>query len=217
MCFAAVAAFGTSQAAKASLVNSDFLAAGDNLIVTDTATDLEWLSPYLTRGQSVNAVLGGYAGLLTTYGFRFATAAETLSMINNNFGNPPVGYPGTSAAYASAANFFAVFGLNEYVTCQEGFSGPYVPCPRTQGWALDGSTITQLGMIQFGSNGYMIDSANTLGSAGNTTDSQLGEWLVRDAVAATPLPPALVLFASGLGALTLLGRRRKRKATTIAV
>jgi hypothetical protein len=37
-----------------------------------------------------------------------------------------------------------------------------------------------------------------------------------DAEAATPLPAALPLFASGLGALGLLGWRRKRKASAIA-
>jgi len=35
-------------------------------------------------------------------------------------------------------------------------------------------------------------------------------------LAATPLPATLPLFASGLGALGLLGWRRKRKAAAIA-
>ena len=40
----------------------------------------------------------------------------------------------------------------------------------------------------------------------------LGIW----SVAETPLPPAITLFASGLGALGLLGWRRKKKAATLA-
>jgi hypothetical protein len=36
------------------------------------------------------------------------------------------------------------------------------------------------------------------------------------AVSATPLPAALPLFASGLGAMGLLGWRRKRKAAALA-
>jgi len=41
----------------------------------------------------------------------------------------------------------------------------------------------------------------------------IGQWSVTMSVDTTPLPAALPLFASGLGALGLLGWRRKRKAT----
>jgi hypothetical protein len=40
-----------------------------------------------------------------------------------------------------------------------------------------------------------------------------GVWSYDPALSTTPLPAALPLFASGLGALGLLGRRRKRKAS----
>src|SRR4029077_20018465 len=45
----------------------------------------------------------------------------------------------------------------------------------------------------------------------------VGEWdiTIREA-SATPLPAALPLFATGLGALGLLARRRKRKAVVLA-
>jgi hypothetical protein len=42
--------------------------------------------------------------------------------------------------------------------------------------------------------------------------SQSGQFLDNASVNATPLPAALPLFATGLGALGLLGWRRKRKA-----
>jgi hypothetical protein len=44
----------------------------------------------------------------------------------------------------------------------------------------------------------------------------IGEWAVTLNVETTPLPAALPLFASGLGALGLLGWRRKRKAAAAA-
>lgn len=43
-----------------------------------------------------------------------------------------------------------------------------------------------------------------------------GTWSVSDPPSNTPLPAALPLFAGGLGALGLLGWRRKRKAAALA-
>jgi hypothetical protein len=50
-------------------------------------------------------------------------------------------------------------------------------------------------------------------NAGHTSCNSTGDLLSQDIpVSAVPLPAALPLFASGLGALGLLGWRRKRKA-----
>ncbi len=59
-------------------------------------------------------------------------------------------------------------------------------------------------------NAFAILSANQVGSA--------VDWSLTNtsALLATPLPAALPLFASGLGALGLLGWRRKRKAAPLA-
>jgi hypothetical protein len=56
-----------------------------------------------------------------------------------------------------------------------------------------------------------IDQANSGpggASTGTITNTSLGSW----SVATTPLPAALPLFATGLGAMGLFGWRRKRKA-----
>jgi len=44
----------------------------------------------------------------------------------------------------------------------------------------------------------------------------IGLWMIRADVEITPLPAALPLFATGLGALGLLGWRRKRKVQAVA-
>jgi hypothetical protein len=72
------------------------------------------------------------------------------------------------------------------------------------------------GMIQTNNSG---DSTSSLGpttliSASNS--GAPGTWSVSDPPSATPLPAALPLFAGGLGALGLLGWRRKRKAAALA-
>jgi hypothetical protein len=57
------------------------------------------------------------------------------------------------------------------------------------------------------------DSGTTLGLPGNTDGPPVNRYDAGTfAAVATPLPAALPLFATGLGALGLLGWRRKRKA-----
>lgn len=48
------------------------------------------------------------------------------------------------------------------------------------------------------------------------TPTVVGSWEIVSAVGATPLPPALPLFAAGLGALVLLGWRRKNQTVARA-
>lgn len=197
------ATLGISQCANAALVNSDFLTAGDDYLVTDTVTDLEWLTPYYTRGHLYNDSF--VQGLITNYGFRYATAQETSAMITLNFNNPTTVSPGNTAGLVSALKFFDVFGINENVGCFE--SGRVVACPRTQGLTSTPSTLpgyhSAYGMIQFGSNGRMI-ADNPWKDVSQFADAQMGSWLVRPAEensAQVPAPPTLWLALLGLAGL----------------
>ena len=73
----------------------------------------------------------------------------------------------------------------------------------------------QITTISFGpSPNFSTDSVILAsGASANNTDNP-GVW--SSAAVATPLPAALPLFVSGLGALGLLGWRRKRKAAVLA-
>ena len=179
-----------ANVSEAALTKSDFLVAGDGLLVTDTVTGFVWLSPFFTRGQSYNEVVGGFGDLLTTHGFQFATAAEVRALISNNFNNPPL-QPGDAAGFVSATDFFNVFGLNQGGNCPGAV--PPGACPRTQGWAVDGSTLTGLGMITLGGTvGGVIDFTATVASQGDTKDGQRGVWLYR----LTPVPTRRVIIIS---------------------
>jgi hypothetical protein len=197
------------------LTIGDFTTPGDHLLVTDSATGLEWLAPIATRNVSLNMILGGYEGLLTTEGFRYATHEEVDSMIVDNFGSQTTASPGDAAGYAAAGDFFDVFGLNAPYTCIDPDGGPgLVACPRTQGWSMDPTGIWQVGMLQWGPYGQMLDdaagpTADFLAAWGDHRDFQLGHWLVRDAPL-SPVPEPATFALLGTGIATLIVRRRRR-------
>lgn len=191
--------------ARADLVATDFWTAGDRYLVQDSSTEREWLSPVATRNHSWGDAL---IQSLFDEGFRYATRAEVLQLIESNFGLASAGYPGDAAGFAIAADFFAVFGITEPVTCLEG--GVWVACPRNQGLTADESSPGRhiaVGMVQYGSNGYLVDNSPW---PDGTRDLQLGSWLVRggEAVQALPEPGSLALLAVALGGAAWPRRRK---------
>jgi hypothetical protein len=71
---------------------------------------------------------------------------------------------------------------------------------------------TTFGLLTVHSSGVEIGDWNNIGTIPAQADIQS----ITINTATTPLPAALPLFASGLGALGLLGWRRKRKAAALA-
>lgn len=172
--FAAVAVLlATPWSAEAALNRGDFFSVGDGLSVTDSTTALQYLTPGFTKNRTFNDAT--VQSLISTYGLRYATAAEVRDMINNNFGNPPVGSPGNAAGFAAAQDFFNLFGINLDTSCLGGA----VLCPRTQGLTAtvpSAGAHTAVGMIQFGPDGWLIDDNPWSDSV---ADTQMGSWLVR--------------------------------------
>lgn len=196
LCVILLSGLALASVSQAALVQSDFLTAGDKLLVTDTATDLQWLSPLYTRSHLYNDSF--VQGVISTYGFRYATATETLDMVHANFGYPPTTFPGDAAGFTAAGAFMDTFGVAAYVTC----GSPVVPCPRTQGLTATPTTSGSdpahigIGMIQLGSAGWLIDNNPW---RDDIADSQMGSWLVRaSAESQTPEPQAVALAAAGL-------------------
>jgi hypothetical protein len=167
--------------------------------VTDTATNFEWLKPSYTAGQTFDNV--AVQQIRSSYGFRYATEAEVLSMISDNFGALPTSYPGTPAGYTAVQAFFAVFGVNQNVTCGVD------PCPRTQGVtstvSVQPNRHNAVGVIAIGANGYLIQANEWLD---NLSDAQTGSWLVRES-ATVPEPATLALSGLALGLLAAVRSR----------
>ena len=104
-------------------------------------------------------------------------------------GNPVSNSFTVNAGVITVVNFVSLGGLN---------STPAVIC-------------CSLGMGSFGLN---LASAGLTNSAGFLFQDSAG--LAFTLVSETPLPAALPLFAGGLGALGLIGWRRKKKAAAVA-
>jgi hypothetical protein len=203
--------------ARAALVVSDFATAGDGMLVTDTATSIQWLAPRYTSNQSYNTVAGGYLGLVTTQGFQFASRAQVLNMLTTNFSTLPIDAAGTAAGYSAAQAFFGVFGINENTSCPG--ATPPGPCPRTQGITADVASAGShrvVGVITLGSGGSAIGYgfSNNLGDS--LTDQQFGSWLIRSATATVPEPGTLVLSGLGLIGIAFLRRRPRGSRNGLA-
>ncbi len=63
-------AAAVATTASAGLLKQDFLTPNDGLLIRDTVTNLEWLTPVYTRGNTYNNVF--VQGVLSSYGFRYA-------------------------------------------------------------------------------------------------------------------------------------------------
>jgi hypothetical protein len=72
--------------------------------------------------------------------------------------------------------------------------------------------------VHFTSNFIADGTSNTISFAENFPVGVVPSYVGLDdvSVTATPLPAALPLFATGLGALGLLGWRKKRKSLAVA-
>ena len=56
---------------------------GDQLLVLDDATGLEWLNLTVTANQSYLDVLAGFGRFIRRFGFRYATDAEVSTLYNH--------------------------------------------------------------------------------------------------------------------------------------
>jgi hypothetical protein len=122
--------------------------------------------------------------------------------------NPDAFTPGSPGSVPAPGTQFIANGNNiEFSIPNSYFEGGLTGLTNTT-YAQAGDIIT-LRLSQ--SLGYSVAG----GSAFYDVNTRLGEVTLADA-SATPLPAALPLFASGLGALGLLGWRRKRKTLALA-
>ena len=219
MAFAAVLLTGLSvlslsARASAVLVN-------DGVYTYDPSTHLDWLDVTQTLNLSYNDVLNNVGTSYVAEGWHYATANDLVTFYTD--AGLPMGGQRDMFRTSQDADFnnVAIAMLNLYnligiadsgVTAvdqwyqTEGFFGPLDVSgkPGQGGLALD------LRTDDIDSGLSAIIDAGILDA--DTRSTGFGSWLIRNDpnVAVTPLPGALVLFASALTLMTVVARRRRR-------
>jgi hypothetical protein len=164
-------------------------------------------------------VLGGMVGanaatVTETYDFTAGpySSGDPVSTWDGSFTitfNPTGGAVGPSALDAFSSNLPASYGTFTFV--YDGASNPILAIGdncSTGSCTITPGTDNALLVLSAASGGLRFTDASI------TSTSRPGATFLTDfgTVTLTPLPAALPLFATGLGALGLLGWRRKRKA-----
>jgi len=130
-----------------------------------------------------------YGTLITGSDFTVTSSPFTITVPASGYllDTPSVSFKIGSTTYTS--------------TLDVAFSGPTITSIYGFSSTENGDTLSSIGLTSFQLYGAGISSTD-----GGNVSMQL-------APAVTPLPAALPLFATGLGAMGLLGWRRKRKNT----
>jgi hypothetical protein len=207
---ATFAALGARPAAAASILIDHGAA------TYDPGTGLEWLDLTATAGQSVSDVSGGFGGYIAA-GWQFATQAQVSQLFAHAGATgtyPEINStPTSNPTYEAATILLSLLGATQPNTAGGGITGG-----SSTGLAGDGfgnfkpvinftGEYTPFGPAYIGvflSQGYLPDTNH---------DAAVGSFLVRTATTAvTPIPGALPLFLTALGAVGFLARRKRRSA-----
>ncbi|MCP9759673.1 PEP-CTERM sorting domain-containing protein [Aquitalea sp. S1-19] len=190
---------GLAGGAQAQLFKRDLLA-GDQLLVFDDASGLEWLQPVATGGASFEGAVA--KATMSMYGLRYASSGEVRQLMDMNFGE--IG-PMDSDGYAPYTpengvvldKFFGWFEPSRFDTNLDGSEGKLLLANSAA--ALHGYSWGSLsGGSIFVSEGGQVTGRNPL----------VGNWLVRE-VSPVPEPASALLMLSGLGVVGWWRRRRR--------
>lgn len=209
----ALLASALSLPAHAEVINTDWKSAGDNLVITDTATGLEFLKLSETMGRSVDSVI---ALLDTSYtGWRISTGSEASSMLSNLL-DDTLSYYGGFPDYIDGgeSHYYNMYDVDYSKTRPIVGSTSANNYFYSFGLALSGSNdIRMYGFNQHkdGHDGWVYSNMGPIQSS--QTAYQYGVWLVRDAQNISESPISNVPVPLMLSSLAMLGfglSRRKQ-------
>lgn len=193
---------------QASLVERDFAAANDGLLIFDSATNREWVDVTHTTGMSVNQFFS--SSIYANAGFKLAKNADVSQFFYD--AGASIVSTGGGTNY-QVGNYAAAVLLNTLMEHQS----PY----RDSGgnsWVhgyTDFGSATQLTLSRFITNGTTTATfdLNTNGTSWtrSSTNSAIGLFAYRE-VAANAVPEPTSLALVGIGILGLAGMSCKKKS-----
>jgi len=163
------------------------------------------LSGITQLSADYNMVAGSFAGGAPRFGIADSSDHQVwvywgTPLGGGSFTNPNAnGTPGNTGNYANLLSSDVRFYSNGF----GGFNSPNTGVTWAQLLSLVGSTTVAYVLLDL--DGGFAGDQHLL----------VNNFTVNGDVFTTPLPAALPLFATGLGALGLLGWRRKRKAASV--
>lgn len=182
----------------------------------DPNTHLEWLDVALTKGQSYDAVAGGYGGY-TTSGWRFATTNELFQLFTDAGGSgsylEQTITTGNNPTFEAAFQLALMLGTTYFDSTGDGLSfgaDGFLADSFAAGGGIMHSIGGYYGALMTGRvEGDLGPLSPKLSSA---AADYRGSFLVRSTAAVTavtPLPPALLLFGTALVGLGGAAWRRR--------
>jgi hypothetical protein len=221
----ALLASALSLSAHAEVINTDWKSAGDNLVITDTVTGLEFLKLTETTGMSYTEV---FNQINTTYaGWSFSSSEQITSMLSNLLDEPLKPFGGY-ASIDKDPNTINFNGLLRFGTTGLYFAHEilgYTEVRNDKGVATYSygniKTANQVVMYGLLHIPYDVDVSRVFAQYGRQGDNNLstsnitaGLWLVRDAqnISESPInnvPAPLALSSLALLSFGLVRRKKK--------
>lgn len=202
---AAILAFGANHL-SAAIIQADFASPGDNLLVHDTGTGLDWLRITATTNISYNTLVSTQ---LATGGIYEGFAHASQSQINTLFTNAGIDViggndPSNADGIGLLIALFGYTNLNAFSASTQGI------------YALSNTAGShETAFIQQGQQppGPAFNFAFAPAVGNNISDGSavlnVGHWLVRSQdVEEVPEPSTLVLAGMAVANLLVLRRRR---------